>query len=80
MDWQFIVATLVVLACLGYAAWSLMPAALRSRLRRALGRPGLPEAGCGSGCDGCGDTAAPPPGSTRAEQVIRVFRRPPGGA
>jgi len=69
MLWQTLIAALLVLVCSGYAAWSLMPAALRARLR-----PGhAPEAsGCG-GCGGCGP-AAP---KAQLTQPIRIVRRPP---
>lgn len=71
--WQTLVATLLVLACTGYAAWSLMPAALRARLR-----PGQPAAsGCG-GCGGCGPAAGNPAGTSPTKaQPIRIVRRPP---
>ena len=70
MVWQTLIAALLVLACAAYAGWTLMPAALRARLR-----PGQPvSAGCG-GCDGCGSTktakAAP------LAQPIHIVRRPP---
>jgi hypothetical protein len=65
MGWQTLVAALLVLACSGYALWTLVPAALRARLR-----PGRPAAsGCG-GCGGCGP-AAPP------VQPVRIVKRPP---
>jgi hypothetical protein len=67
MGWQTLIAALLVLACSGYAAWTLMPTALRARLR-----PGRPvSSGCG-GCDNCGP-AAPKAGA----QPIRIVRRPP---
>jgi len=71
--WQTLVAALLVLACSAYAAWSLMPAAWRARLR-----PGQPAAsGCG-GCSGCGPAAGPSTGTPPAKtQPIRFVRRPP---
>lgn len=69
MAWQTLVAALLVLACSGYAAWTLMPAALRARLR-----PGQPVAsGCG-GCSGCGPA---PKAAAPAAQPVRIVRRPP---
>ncbi len=67
MNWQAVVAALLVLGCSGYAAWTLMPAALRARLR-----PGQPPA---SGCGGCGG-CAPAPARAHA-RPIRIVRRPP---
>ena len=67
MVWQTLITALLVLACSGYAAWSLMPGALRARLR-----PGqAPASGCG-GCGGCGP-AAP----KAQQQTIHIVRRPP---
>ena len=70
MNWQTFVTALLVLACSGYAAWSLMPAALRARLRP--GKAGAAQAGGCGGCGGCG-SAAP----RAALQPIRIVRRPP---
>jgi hypothetical protein len=67
MVWQTLITALLVLACSAYAAWALMPAALRARLR-----PGQPVAsGCG-GCGGCGPAA-----HKAQQQTIRIVRRPP---
>lgn len=72
MLWQTWVTALIVLACSGYAAWSLMPAALRAWLR-----PGqAPASGCGA-CGGCGPAAQKAP---QAAQPIRIVRRPPPSA
>ena len=75
MDWQAILTNLLVLACAGFSAWTLMPAALRQRCRQALGRAGpVVEAGSCGGCDGC---ASKKPAAPAAEQVIRFIRRKP---
>ena len=78
MDMQTVLTALLVAACSGYAAWKLMPDALRRKLAAWVGRP-LPAAsgGCGSGCDGCGSN--PPPRSTPGESVIRIVRQPHTG-
>ena len=67
MVWQTLITALLVVACSGYATWTLMPAALRARMR-----PGQPVAsGCG-GCGGCG------PAARKGQQLtIRIVRRPP---
>lgn len=68
--WQTLVTALLVLACSAYAAWTLMPAALRARLR-----PGRPVS---SGCGGCGGGCAPAAGTSASkDQPIRIVRRPP---
>jgi hypothetical protein len=72
MIWQLLFTTLLVLGCSVYALWSLMPAALRQRVRAALGRQAVAEAGCGSGCKGCGPARG-------TEQIVRVIRRHDGG-
>ncbi len=73
MALQTLITGLLVLACSGYAAWTLMPAALRNRLRLRFGLDTTPAAsGCGSGCDGCG-SAKP----AAAVQPIHIVRRPP---
>jgi hypothetical protein len=77
MGWQTVAAALLVGACAAYAVWALLPAALRRRAARRLGRP---EAASGSGgacggCDGCGGAA--PPAAAPHEAVIRVVKRPP---
>jgi len=72
MDWQAALAALIVAGCFGYAAWALMPAALRQRLRRMAGAAPAADTGCGGGCKGCG----PAPG---ALQVVRVVRRRDAG-
>jgi hypothetical protein len=64
---------LIVVACAAYVGWTLLlPAALRRRLATALLRRRWPaaiqrrlqaaaKASSGSGCDGCGASAAKPP-------------------
>ena len=70
---QIVVATLVVLGCALYAAWTLLPAAGRRTVAVALLQRPLPgfaarflqrhaRAASGCGCDGCDrNVAAPPP-------------------
>jgi hypothetical protein len=80
MNWQVAATTVLVTACAGYAAWMVMPAALRRRLATWAGRP-LPAAsgGCGGGCDGCASTPAgnPAAGCAPGESVIRIVRQAP---
>jgi hypothetical protein len=79
MNWQGLVAELLVLACSLYAVWQLMPATLRRRAQARLrGQPMAPGAAsaCG-GCSGCGDGGPPP---ARREAVIRIVRQPGAGA
>jgi hypothetical protein len=83
---QSLIVGLVVLACVAYSIWTLMPAAWRralaSRLlqRRALAgqdwlqRAARGGAGCASGCDGCGE-ASKPAQAPGAPQVIKIHRR-----
>ncbi len=78
-DWQTAVTALVVAACAGYAAWNVMPAALRRQLAAWAGKP-LPAAGGGcGGCDGCGSAPVntPAPGLASGQSVIRIVRQPP---
>ena len=70
MIWQTFLTVLIVLACSGYAAWSLMPAALRQKLHPS--KAGAQAAGGCGGCGGCGSTAP-----RAAVQPIRIVRRPP---
>ena len=74
MGWQTLLTALLVLGCAGYAAWSLMPAALRRRLRARLGAKPVADAGGCGGCGGCSDTPAKP----GAPQPVHIVRRPPG--
>ena len=80
MDWQALIAAALVLACTGYAAWSLMPQALRRTLAGWFGKA-LPagSGGCDS-CGSCGDAKAVrsvvADGQPR-ESVIQIVRRPP---
>jgi hypothetical protein len=83
---EFLVA-LIVVACTVYAAWTLMPSALRRALAlrlqhwpwppllaRSVRRAALAPTGCG--CDGC--DAKPPVGAKPADilHTIRIQRRP----
>jgi hypothetical protein len=80
VDGQTAITALLVAACSAYAAWNVMPAALRRKLAAWAGRP-LPvtSGGCGGGCDGCGSAApkAPAPGLAPGESVVRIVRQPP---
>ncbi len=81
---QELIVALIVVGCAGYAAWALMPSALRravaARLQhgpwpapiaRGLQKAALAPTGCG--CDaGCPAKAAKP----MAAQPIHIHRRP----
>jgi len=69
---QSLLVALIVAACAMYAAWTLMPGAVRRSLAALVLRLSLPErvarpfrkalattGGCG-GCDSCGDSTAKP--------------------
>ena len=71
MSWQTLLTALIVAASAGCAAWQLMPAALRTRCRAALGLQAVASSGCG-GCDGCGPAAPPRADGT---QVVKIVRR-----
>jgi len=71
---QSLIVALIVLACSGYAAWTLMPSAWRrslalkmlklsppESLARMLRKAAQPAGSCG-GCSSCGNSAAKPPG------------------
>jgi hypothetical protein len=79
MAWQTALTAVVVAACSAYAAWNVMPAALRRRLAAWAGRPLRAGGGCGGGCDGCGPAplGMPEPGRLPGESVIRIVRPPP---
>jgi len=73
---QTVVALSIVVACAGYAAWTLMPAAARRGIALALLKRPLPafaarflrrhaEAASGCGCDGCDRKVAAPPAAQR---------------
>lgn len=64
---QQCVVALIVLACSGYAAWTLMPTSLRQRLGARLGLKSA-ATGCG-GCSGCA------PAKPGAVQPVRIVRR-----
>ncbi len=76
---QVLIVTLLVVGCAGYAAWTLMPAALRrplagallslplpARLRRRCEAAARTAGGCG--CDGC-DHAAKPAAAAAAKPI-----------
>jgi hypothetical protein len=83
---QTLIVALVVTGCCIYAAWVLMPSALRRSLAQrmqhwpwpgVLGkrvrRAALAPTGCG--CDGCDAKPAAPKGGA---QTIQIHRRPKG--
>ncbi len=83
MNAQSLVVALIVVACTGYAAWTLMPAALRRSVAGVVLKLSLPEVmarpfrralqtsgGCG-GCDSCGDAKAP------SVKTVKFHRRSP---
>jgi len=85
MPAQHLVVALVVLLCASYAAWTIMPSALRRtvavlilkiRPPEALARPFRqalrPASPCG-GCGNCGDT--PPKPAAATEHKIILHRR-----
>jgi hypothetical protein len=82
VDSQTVLTALLVAACSAYAAWNVMPAALRRKLAAWAGRPQPATGGngsCGGGCEGCGSAAprAPAPGLAPGESVVRIVRQPP---
>lgn len=86
---QDVLVGLIVVSCALYAAWSLMPAALRrslagqgarlplpSRLRSRLRAIASAAPGCGcNGCDRGGDAAAATPGAAKPVQFVRKLPR-----
>lgn len=82
---QNLIVALIVVACTGYAVWTLMPAALRraaaqrlqrwpwpERIASGLRRAALAPTGCG--CDAGCDIKKKPAAS--ASQPIHIHRRP----
>jgi hypothetical protein len=67
MDWQTLAAGVLVAGCSAWSAWTLMPAAMRTRCRRL---PAAAELPC-AGCRGCGRAAS----SIGAEQVVRTVKQ-----
>jgi hypothetical protein len=84
MSWQTLAAAALVLVCSAYAAWALMPQALRRRLQQALGLKPTPVSGCG-GCSSCDDATAAKAqqgaGSAGGQpvKIVRVVRPPQSG-
>ena len=72
MDWQILITAVIVTVCATYAAWKLMPGAVRQRCRTALGLPAPATAGACGGCDGCGSAPRP----TGGAQVVHIVRMP----
>jgi hypothetical protein len=82
---QTLIVALIVLACSGYALWTLMPASLRRSLALKLLKLSWPEsfervfrkatqpAGACGGCDSCGDSAAKP--RSKGAHKITFHRR-----
>ena len=73
---QTVVAFCLVVACAGYAAWTLLPAAARRGIAGALLKRPLPglaarflqrhaQAASGCGCDGCDRNVATPAATER---------------
>jgi hypothetical protein len=83
MTMQLVVVAFVVAACAVYAAWALMPAALRRPLAAALLRLPLPvplarglrRAAQGGGACGCEGCDAKPVSAAPGPRVIRIHRR-----
>ena len=81
---QEAIVALVVLAAAAYSAWSLMPRAWRSALRRRIA-PGSAavEAGACSACNDCGacgseaGNASAPSARADAVRTVQLVRRPP---
>ena len=73
--WQSIAVNVAVLAAVVYAAWYLMPSALRRRL--AAIRPGLGKApSCASACSECGGCGPKSAADAQpALQPITITRR-----
>ncbi|MBL8308268.1 MAG: hypothetical protein JNM33_16365 [Rubrivivax sp.] len=67
---QNLAVGLIVGTCSAYAAWALMPMALRQRLTARWGLKARGTSGCG-GCSGCA------PARPAAAQPIHILRRPP---
>jgi hypothetical protein len=81
MDLQSSIVALLVAGCSVYAAWKLMPAALRRAIAGALTKLPLPaklaaplqraaQTSGGCGCDGC-DHAAPRAKKNAASRVVK---------
>lgn len=82
---QTLIVALLVVACVVYASWTLMPAAARRALARSLLKLAPPEAlaaklrraataSAGCGCDGC-DHAPAKAAPKTAPQVVTFHRR-----
>ena len=84
---QTLIVAVIVLACCGYSAWTLMPAALRRPVARLLSRNrwlarrvalqrAAKAADSGCACDGCdkGPRAAPPALPAAAGPGVSVIR------
>jgi hypothetical protein len=88
MSLQSFLVALIVIGCSTYAAWSLMPSALRRSLAVRLLKIPMPGSiarvfrkaaqqagGCG-GCDSCGDSAGKPvPMAGPAVKPVTFHRR-----
>lgn len=86
---QHLVVALIVVACAGYATWTLVPASLRRRIALALLALPLPQflavraratasASSASGCGGCSrNPKAPPTHLPTTPQPIVVHRHKP---
>jgi len=81
---QDLIVALIVAGCTGYAAWVLMPSALRRTLAQGALRWPLPQAlasrlrraaaaPTGCACDGCDSKPKP---AANAAHPIQIHRRP----
>jgi hypothetical protein len=82
---QTLIVAMLVVACIVYTSWTLMPAAARRALARMLLKLAPPEAlaaklrraaaaSAGCGCDGC-DHAPAKAAPAAAPQVVTFHRR-----
>ena len=84
---QTLIASLIVVACSVYAAWTLMPAAARRTVATRLLELPLPRAlaarmqraatvASGCGCDGCDHASAKAQVAATTPQVVTFHPRP----
>ncbi|MEP7099125.1 MAG: hypothetical protein ABI781_01365 [Burkholderiales bacterium] len=81
---QTLIVALLVIGCSTYAAWTLMPAAVRRAIASSVLKLPLPEAfaakmrkaatvSSGCGCDGCDH--APTKAASKTQQVVTFHPR-----
>ena len=85
MNLQAVIVAVIVVACAGYAVWTLMPAAGQRVMAGALLRLPMPawltaplrraEVKAAAGCGGCGSCSAGPSGKKAAAQPITFHPR-----